>query len=75
MRTPNHALKEDYHFGPLNDKRTLPRGSYVKVIEDRNLPKHILDSSDYKWLDPSLKAWCYTRYGIVAVDRNLLEER
>ncbi len=68
-KTPDYKLNEDFSFGPMNDQRTLPAGSFVRPVEDRYVPKHLLDDKTQAH-NPKLDWWCYSRYGFLSIPRN-----
>lgn len=75
MKTTNYILADDWTFGPSVDSRTIPKGAFVCPIQDWNLPAHIKNSLEYKSFDIKREVWCYTRYGIIAIKRELVEVR
>jgi len=73
MQTPNYALIQDVmcENGGADPKR-LPAGSYVRPIEFKYVPKHI--TSQHRFFDEETSVFCYTRYGIIPIARNLLRQ-
>lgn len=73
VRVPNHMLAEavTINMGP-HDVKTLPAGAFVKPIDWRWLPKHLLDSFYFMWSNKDDDIPCYTQIGIVPIPRNKL---
>ena len=76
IKTPNYALTEA-HYIPMGslDAKTLPAGSFVRPIETRYVPAHVLESKLGKTFDEKLEIMCYTRFGIVPIPKNIIRER
>lgn len=66
----------DFTFSPplggFGNTINIPSGSFVKPIEDRWVPKHILDDP-YRQRQPN-EIYCYTRFGIYPIPKDALEE-
>lgn len=75
MKTPNYVLTaaHTYHFGP-HDTKVFDAGTFVRPIEKRWLPKHVLEHKDNRWVDHSREVFCYTRWGILLLPRNILRQ-
>lgn len=85
MKIPNYILDRDFlhYFNPQNSI-TLTSGMFVKPIERRYVPKHILDAADwsifndkkrvYEMHDDSTAVFCYTSKGIVLIPRDFIRE-
>lgn len=71
--TPNFKLTESHSWNlGQHDSRTLPAGSFVRPIETRYVPQHILD--EWKWVDHKSEVFVYCRYGIVPVPKRILRK-
>ncbi len=70
-RTPNYALKEAYivHINDY-DRITLPAGSFIRPIEKRYVPKHVLEDKRWPFVDHKEEVFAYTRHGIFPIPRN-----
>jgi hypothetical protein len=72
--TPNYVLTEEVKCLNGAEWRSLPAGSFVRPILLRYLPQHILDAPGHTWFDPSVSVYCFTRYGIIPVEKNKIRE-
>lgn len=74
MKTPDYVLSEKYTYSNGADTITLDKGMFVRPIKQDYLPRHIL--ADKTW-QPYLRSpsyvFCYTRYGIIPVTKNIVE--
>lgn len=68
----NYVLMEDFNFNRLGDANVLPAGAFVMPIEAQYLPRHIKDSTDYRWYDPQVSAFCYCHAGIILIPLSLI---
>ncbi len=50
---------------------TLPAGSFVKPIELRWVPKHVLENRDF-WYSPQNDIYVYCRFGIIPIPRRIV---
>lgn len=68
MKTPDYVLTEDvvHSSGPY-DTKTLPTGAFVRPIELCYVPKHITEHNDNRMFKAEFQAYCYTRFGIIAI--------
>lgn len=71
MSTPDHITTEEtsIYIGGGRDPIVIPKGSFVRPIEYKWLPKHVQD--DPKWATYSLDrfVFVYTKHGIVPIDK------
>ncbi len=74
VRTPNYRLLEAHTVsnGP-HDQRLLPAGSYVRPIELRYVPKHVIDDSRWTWFDGDIEVFCYCSLGIIPIPKKILK--
>lgn len=73
MKVQEYILKEAYSFGPLNDQRTLPSGSFVKPMNIAYVPKHCLKDNQFNY-HPETDQFCFTRYGFIPIPKKLIME-
>lgn len=71
LPTPNYIIIQDISLGrgAWSDK-ILKAGSFVRPIDVRYVPKHVLEQHVY--YNPNFEIFCYTRYGIVPIAKNLM---
>lgn len=76
MKTPNYIITEKcvLYNGPM-DEKVLEIGSFVCPIEYAYLPVHVKE--DKRWKDVTLNThvFCYTRYGIIPIEKNILRQK
>lgn len=73
--TPNYVLMEEYNINiDTHDIKTLPQGTFVRPIEYRYVPKHVLDHPLWKWFNAEREVFVYCRLGIIAVPKKLLRQ-
>lgn len=71
--TPDYVLTEDHNVTyNSTEGKILLAGSFVRPIEIQYVPKHITDSAFGRWFNKNTEIYCYTRYGIVPIPRNIL---
>jgi hypothetical protein len=76
MKTPEYVTKEPWSYKksfntePVN----FPAGSFMKPIDPYYLPKHVLDSDEYRWSNKNTETFAYTRIGIIPVPKDLLRK-
>lgn len=56
------------------DTLTLARGTFIKPVSAKYLPKHILDDPKFLGFNENEEAFCYTRYGFILIPRKLIRE-
>lgn len=78
MKTPDYILKEEYSYpsgkGASHDLKVLKAGAFVRPIEQRYVPKHVLEDERWRWFSPKLEVFVYTSQGIVVVPKNIIRE-
>jgi hypothetical protein len=72
-RAPNYRLTEAHEVRMGQDYVTLPQGAWVRPVEACYLPKHITESDDFRWFNPEMKVYCYTRFGFHPIPRDKVE--
>lgn len=74
-RTPNFRTTSDYSLttGPYESKN-IPGGSYVRPINTRWVPQHVLDDERWKHYHNSRYIFCHTKYGTYPLPVTILEE-
>jgi hypothetical protein len=71
LPTPNYILTEQVTIGNgFSDPKILPAGTFVRPIDKRWVPKHVLDSN--MWFNDKVEVFCYTRFGIVPIAQKML---
>ena len=76
VKVPNHALTEAYSYAVGNqDTRTLPQNAYVCPIDPYYLPRHLKESSEYAFFNAETHVYCYTRYGLIPIPKNIVRVR
>ena len=70
MRTPDFVLNEDFFFGPSNDQKVIPAGSFVRPIEFKYVPKETISRAGF--FSKADSQFCYTRYGILIIPKILI---
>ncbi len=76
-RTSNYCLVSDHSYNQGNsryDLRILSAGTFVRPLELNYVPKHVIDDERWKAFDKTKEVFCYCRYGIVPIPRNLIRE-
>lgn len=75
MKTPDYIITEEHthRIGPL-DERILPKGSFVRPIQYCYLPAHVKNDSQWKDINLDTHVFCYTHFGIIAIERKILRE-
>lgn len=79
LPTPNFVLMVEFNvpsygsYGTRQD-RTLPAGAFVRPIEPRYVPQFILDRDENRWFNEAKEAYCYCRFGIVVIPKNLMRQ-
>lgn len=75
VSTPNYMTTEsivvgDNKFGSVIT--LLPANSFVRPIELRWVPKHILEDHKWRFFNKELEVFCYTYYGIIALPKKII---
>lgn len=75
MKTPNYRLKVDFLMWSSGwDEKKLPKGAFVRPIHHDYLPRHITNSSTFASYNHTNHIFCYTRFGIVPIPKQHIEE-
>lgn len=76
MGTPDYVLTEQVSFqiNKAQDPFILPQGSFVRPINDRYIPAHIKNDPVYRSLDKKLYVFCFTRYGLIPIEKKLVRK-
>ena len=69
--TPNYVLTEAVSIrGGPNGSYTLPARSFVRPIDPRWVPQHVIEK--YPYFNKELECFVYCKYGIIVVRTNQL---
>ncbi len=69
MRTHDCVTTEEIRIHVLPaDTLVIPAGTFVKPIEFHYLPVHVKDN--HKSINKLTEVICYTRYGMIRIDRS-----
>ena len=75
MPTPNYVLTDVVYVNQgSSDSKHLPIGSFVRPIDSRYVPEHILEDPRYRFFDKTNDIFCYTKYGIVSIPKAYLRQ-
>lgn len=69
-RSPNYRLKRPVHVGDV----VLPVGAFVRPIEFHYVPKDTLERLHFEEWRAAVAVVCYTRLGMVVIERDYIEE-
>ena len=77
VKTPNYALTEAYSCTSNNggDYKVLDAGTFVRPIELRYVPKHVVEDHRWRYFNPAEQIFCFTSIGIVPIPRDRIQER
>jgi len=65
MKTPLHiTVREITIPGDNQSSLVIPAGSFVKIIEKKYVPKHVIDRGSNQSLNLDIYVYCYTHFGI-----------
>lgn len=53
-----------------NDSLTIPEMTFVKPIEIRWVPKHVVENPRWQSFNPDKDVFCYCHYGIIPIPRS-----
>jgi hypothetical protein len=68
--TPNFAVKEEVKISMgLYDHITLEAGTFVRPIELKYIPKHVIEDKRWSHFNNEKEVFCYTPKGILPIDR------
>lgn len=74
-RTPNYVLTESFSVSrPLRDPITLHSGTFVRPIHADYLPRHITESSEFKYHINNGFVYCYTPKGIYPIPEDTVRQ-
>lgn len=74
-KSPNYVLSSDCHFSSGNfDSKVLYAGTFVRPIELKYVPQHVLDNPLWKGFNKDKEVFVYTRYGIIPVPKSSVRE-
>lgn len=72
-RTPNYRLKEEVVISiDKYDSRVLPSGSFVRPIDLRYVPEHVIERN--KGFNKDYHVFVYCRWGVFPVPKSALVE-
>jgi hypothetical protein len=76
IKTPNFVITQMFVWCPNRLAKTieLPAGSFVRPIEYQYVPKHVTEAPVWQDFDKNREVFCYTRFGIIALPKNILRE-
>lgn len=75
IKTTNYALTEPFSYQEGRyDTKTLPAGAFVRPIELVYVPKHVIEDSRWSSFNKKTDVFCYCRWGVIPIPRNLLRE-
>lgn len=74
MRLPEYKLNTEVTVGYGAHSPTLPVGAFVCPIDPYWLPVHIKTAKEYLFFNPKHNVYCYTRYGIVMLDKKAIDK-
>lgn len=67
IRTPDYRLNAEWSYNANSfTSFTLPAGTFVRPIEKKYVPKHVLEDTRWRYSSSS-DIYCYCRYGIVPI--------
>lgn len=72
-RTANYRLNSELQiYVDRYGSKTLPTGSFVRPIELKYVPQHVLEK--YDATDTKYHVFAYTHYGIIPIPRTQIDE-
>lgn len=73
MRTPNYVLTAEHRISNYpHDDIILTKGMFVRPVDKYYLPKHVKESSAFRWHSEEKEVFCYTSVGIVCVPKEFI---
>lgn len=78
VKTPNYFLTEQYtHYnnGYGGEGKTLPQGASVRPIELQYVPSHVKEAKCNSGFDPRVQTYAYCRFGVIAIPKNIIQEK
>lgn len=78
MKITDYCLSEDVTVPKTSsiwsDPITLHAGTFVKMIDFRWVPKHIIDAEVNKFYDEDKEVFCYCSAGIILIPKKSIRE-
>lgn len=79
MKLQDYCLSEEVHTqkDPNNiwsDPIVLQAGTFVKMIDERWVPKHVKDYKVNESFNPETDVYCYCSAGIVSIPRKSIRK-
>lgn len=75
MGTPNWILTEEQIFREYpHDERVLPKGMFVRPVDIKYVPKHVLEDPRWKFMHPPTEVFIYCRYGFFVVPKDKIRK-
>lgn len=72
-RAPDYRLREEHKITQGTDVITLPQGTWVRPVEWKYVPKHLMEHYNFKWANQTTEVACYTRFGFHVIPRSKVE--
>lgn len=73
-KTPTYALIAPHHVKCRSDYIVLSEGTFVRPLSLEYVPQHVLEDRNNLYVDKTKEVFCYTRYGIVPIPRDIIKE-
>lgn len=73
-RTPNFRLNNSFTWFLGQDSRTLEKFSFVRPIEYRYVPQHVIENKQWCHYNQDEYVFVYTKLGFVLVPKRYVEE-
>jgi hypothetical protein len=69
LPTPNFVLMSEYrpYMGSSSDPVVLPAGAFVRPIDLKYVPKHVIEDRRWSSFNEKTEVFCYTRVGIIPI--------
>lgn len=77
LPTPNYCLVSEYRIvqgAAVVDAKILPAGTFVRPIDYYYVPLHVREDKRWAFFDRDKEVFCFTRWGIVPIPRDLIRE-
>jgi hypothetical protein len=74
MRTPDYRTTEDFNLGTGMDPKILPAGSFVRPVDLKWVPKHLVESPDHRFFNEEREVFAYCRFGFIVIPKRLLRK-
>jgi hypothetical protein len=73
--TPNYVLTEELSMADgRGGHKVLPSGSFIRPIDKKYLPKHVLEDDKFKGYNIDSYEFCYSSAGIILVHKSQLRQ-